>query len=105
MKKSIYIAAIAALFFIACKNSNSENNAAVEAAETAPSLNDSAVKAHGHSHDTPAPAANDSAAKAHGHSHETPESGNKTSKEHGHSHETPEVTSQDSAVKAHGHAH
>lgn len=88
MKKSIFTAAIAALLLIACKNSNSENNAAPEAAQTAPAVNDSAVKAHGHSHDTPAPAENDSAVKAHGHSHET-----------------PQASAQDSAVKAHGHAH
>lgn len=88
MKKSIFTAATAALFLIACKNSNSENNAVPEAVETAPATNDSAVKAHGHSHDAPAPAANDSAVKAHGHSHEA-----------------PEASAQDSIVKAHGHAH
>jgi ABC-type enterochelin transport system substrate-binding protein len=87
MKKSIFLAALAALTIVACnKNEKSSSDAAgTEETLSQPANQDSIDNAHGHSHDPADAAPADEAA-------------------HGHSHDAPTVN-QDSIDSAHGHKH
>lgn len=89
MKNSLLIAAIAVLTFTACKKNEDTTAPTPQTEEIAPAAasQDSAVKAHGHSHDAPS-TEKDSATAGHGHSHDTPAASKDTTgaAAHGHAH-------------------
>lgn len=89
MKNLLFIAAIAVLTFSACKKNEDTTAPIPQTEEIAPAAasQDSAVQAHGHSHDAPS-TQKDSATAAHGHSHDT-----------------SAVSKDTTGAAAHGHAH